>query len=256
MPIKFHTSTRRCELGTEDKAVLEHELERLERRTPQVDSDLMHLGIHIEKHPKREEYEGSVRLFVVNRALPARRNRAPSVAALLRRAFEDVEQQLDRYKAQLRREPRHHRRLTRMAMMRPMETLALPQVTAGGGAAPPDDGWRAEPGAGQPPGERPGRDRPRPHRPDHPDRALWREALRGERRAFDELVRPVIPGLEEVIVRELEERGQPSSERTVSGIVSDVLGLAFRQLARRPPEQTLFEWLEWMVQTAIQRAEF
>src|SRR5688572_2867760 len=104
MAIKFHTSTRRCELGPEEQKVLDHELERLERRTPQINPDLMHLGIHVEKHPRRQEYEGSVRLFVVNRALPARRNRAPTVAALLRRAFEDVEQQLERYKAQLRRE--------------------------------------------------------------------------------------------------------------------------------------------------------
>jgi hypothetical protein len=270
MPIKFHTSTQRCDLGPEEEKVLDHELARLEKRTTHINPDLMHLVIHVEKQPRREEYEGSVRLFVLNRALPARRNRAPTLAALLRRAFKDVEEQLDRYKVRLRREPMHDRRMTRMAIMRPVETLALhelhaaPESEAKGFALAPagvppgpagageEEGSDLEEAAGPPPGG----DSVPLEQGSAESEALWQHALRGDRSAFLALAHPEVAGLEHLIVEELEARGQPASDRTVEGIVADVLAVAFRQLARRPPERSLGEWMGWMVRTSIRRATF
>jgi hypothetical protein len=102
--IKYHLTTRRCQLNALDERALERELERLSHRLVHFSPDLVHLFFNVEKHPRRPEYAGSFRLVVLNRSLPARRNRAPTISALIRRAFDDIEEQLDRFKAKLRHE--------------------------------------------------------------------------------------------------------------------------------------------------------
>jgi ribosomal subunit interface protein len=107
--LKYQVTTRNCELTESAQGVIEHGIKRLERHLKHFDPDLTHLDLVIERHARREEYTGSVRLNVISQALPAGRNTGPTMEALLRSAFEDIEEQLSRYKSKLRREHTYDR---------------------------------------------------------------------------------------------------------------------------------------------------
>jgi ribosome-associated translation inhibitor RaiA len=103
--MKRHTTTKGFALTPANEAQLERRAARLERRLRRFDPDLVHLQVVMEKHPRREEYTGSVRLVVLEQVLAASRNKAASVRTLLTQVFRDIESQLDRMKAALRGEP-------------------------------------------------------------------------------------------------------------------------------------------------------
>lgn len=102
--MKRHTTTKGFALTPADEARLDRRVARLEKRLRSFEPDLVHLQVVIEKHPRREEYTGSIRLVVLEQVLTASRNAAASVATLLTEVFDDVEEQLDRLKAGLRGE--------------------------------------------------------------------------------------------------------------------------------------------------------
>ena len=102
--MRRHTTTKGFALAPADEARLERRVARLEKRLRTFDPDLVHLQVVIEKHPRREEYTGSVRLVVLEQVLAASRNTAAKVRTLLTEVFSDIESQLDRLKAELRGE--------------------------------------------------------------------------------------------------------------------------------------------------------
>ena len=118
--MQLHLTTRRFELpaGLEDD--LRRRMEHLAPRLRHFNPDLVHLDVTLEWHPRKREYSGSFRLSAAGALLPARRNRAASAEGLLDAAFDDLEEQLARYTARLRRE-RHHER--KRASTRSQEAL-------------------------------------------------------------------------------------------------------------------------------------
>jgi ribosome-associated translation inhibitor RaiA len=102
--MKRHMTTKGFALTPAEAARLERRIARLEKRLRRFDPDLVHLQVVIEKHPRRVEYTGSVRLVVLEQVLAASRNTAASVRTLLTEVFGDIESQLDRLKAELRGE--------------------------------------------------------------------------------------------------------------------------------------------------------
>ncbi|MFO7261716.1 MAG: HPF/RaiA family ribosome-associated protein [bacterium] len=97
-------TTKGFALTPADAAQLDRRVARLEKRLRTFNPDLVHLQVVIEKHPRREEYTGSVRLALLEQVLTASRNTATSVRTLLSEVFADIEAQLDRLKAALRGE--------------------------------------------------------------------------------------------------------------------------------------------------------
>ncbi len=100
--MKRHTTTKGFTLTPADEARLDRRVARLEKRLRSFNPDLVHLQAVIERHARREEYTGSVRLSVLDQVLAESRNTAPSVRTLLTEVFSDIEAQLDRLKAGLR----------------------------------------------------------------------------------------------------------------------------------------------------------
>jgi hypothetical protein len=91
-------------------ALIDRLVAKLERKLARVQPDLADLEIAIRKQARRMEYVSRVRLSVMELALPAMRNRAPTIEQLLREAFRDLNEQLDRLNAGLRGERLRHRR--------------------------------------------------------------------------------------------------------------------------------------------------
>jgi ribosome-associated translation inhibitor RaiA len=109
--MRVHVKARNHKLTNVDRRLLQRHVHRLERRLETFEPDLVQLDLTIDKHARREEYRGSVRLFVVNRTLTAARNTGGTAGAMMQAAFSDIEDQLERYKAELRGEPaRRHAR--------------------------------------------------------------------------------------------------------------------------------------------------
>ncbi|HEX7091891.1 MAG TPA: HPF/RaiA family ribosome-associated protein [Longimicrobiales bacterium] len=102
--MRRHTMTKGFALTPANEARLKRRVARLEKRLRSFDPDLVHLQVVIEKHPRREEYTGSVRLVVLEQVLAASRNTAATFRTLLTEVFSDIEAQLDRLKAGLRGE--------------------------------------------------------------------------------------------------------------------------------------------------------
>lgn len=127
--MKVHVTARNLTLTPADQRMLDRKIERLEKRLESFDPDLVHLDFTVERHARKPEYTGSLRLFVVNRTLTAARNTADTPAGLIQAAFEDIEEQLDRFKAELRREPERKRGAQQPRAATPAPEL--PEVPAG-----------------------------------------------------------------------------------------------------------------------------
>ncbi len=211
--IKFTLTTRRCELTDRDRELLDHHLQRLDPELKHFDPDLVHLTLDIERHPRREEYTGRVRLAVMNTLLPARRNTAPTLPALLKLAFDDLHEQLHRFKSQLRREFMHERKRASLPpeMVTVQERLLLDE------------------------------------------RELLDRALAGDRAAFDALVNRELPELTRAVERLLAEQGRPTDSATVEHVLADVLTTAFTDLARKPARWSMAGWLAWLARRMIRR---
>jgi ribosome-associated translation inhibitor RaiA len=126
--MKVHVKAKHLSLTPGETRRLNRFVGRLRKRLKTFDPDLVHLDLAVEKHPRKAEFTGSVRLFVVNRMLAARRNAGQTPAELLQGAFSDIEEQLDRFKSDLRRDAaRKRHRSAERSTPRPVE----PRVHAG-----------------------------------------------------------------------------------------------------------------------------
>jgi len=121
--MKVHVTAKNLTLSPADTRKLERRISKLRKRLDTFEPDLVQLDLAVERHPRRPEFTGSLRLFVVNRTLTARRNAADSPGKLIQAAFEDVEEQLDRFKAELRREPARKRLVTE-----PLSEATVPEL--------------------------------------------------------------------------------------------------------------------------------
>ncbi len=209
--IKLHFTTRRWELTEADRKVLQHHLEKLERQLRHFDPDAVDLYLDVERHPRRDEYLGSVRLFIFNEALPAKRNAAPTPRAFLNRAFQDLEEQLARFKSKLRREYTHERKRQSM----PPEAVRFRE------------------------------------RELMEERELLDRALVGDRAAFEQLVESELPALARIVRSALAEVGRDATEEVVQHVMADVLTKAFQLLARKPARWSLLGWLGWLARREI-----
>lgn len=211
--MKFQLTTHRCELTEADQRMLDHWLERIDRQLRHFDPDLVHLTFEVERHPRREEYLGSVRLSIFNRALPAKRNTGPALSVLLKRAFEDLEEQLARFKARLGHTYKHERKRASLSTdaIRTHESFMIEE------------------------------------------RELLDRALQGDRDAYETLVDSGIPGFRPVVARLLAEHGREPSIDEEERVLADVLSIGFRELARKPARWTLAGWLIWLARREIER---
>lgn len=211
--MKLMLTTRRCTLTDRDQEILDHYLQRLEPELQHFDPDLVHLSLDIERHARREEYTGRIRLSIMGTLLPARRNVAPTLAALLKLAFDDLHEQLHRFKSKLRRDYIHERRRASLSpeMVKVQERVLLDE------------------------------------------RELLDRALAGDRAAFDTLVNRELPTLTRAIARLLAEHGRPTDTETVEHVLADVLTTAFTDLARKPTRWSMAGWLAWLARRTIRR---
>lgn len=211
--IQVHLMTRRCELSAADRDFITREVARLERRLRHFAPDALHLFLDVERHARREEYRANIRLDILGVALPVKRNKGPSLHALLKEAFADVEDQLERYLAKLRREYLHERK---RASLRTEEIDAAERQLL-------------------------------------EERELYDRALAGDQEAFDLLVEAELPALARRIERELSQAGRTPTRDEVQHLIGDVLATAFAELAQKPARWSLGTWLGFLAHRQIER---
>lgn len=211
--LRYHLTTQRHEWTPADERALQRHLQRLEPQLRHFRPELVHLDIRLVHQPRADEFVGSFRLSLPGTVLVARRNRAPTVAALLHQAFADLEERLARYKARLRREYAHGRK---RAALEPEQVRFLERELL----------------------ER---------------RELLDRALAGDRAAFDALVEHELPGLRRRVERLLVAAGREATEEAVEHVVADVLAKAMAELAHKPARWTLGGWLGWLAQRVVER---
>ncbi|HWV58654.1 MAG TPA: HPF/RaiA family ribosome-associated protein [Longimicrobiales bacterium] len=107
--MNVHVTAKNLTLSPAATRMLERRISKLRKRLSAFEPDLVQLDVAVERHARRPEFTGSLRLFVVNRTLTAARNSADTPMGLIQAAFEDLEEQLDRFKAELRRESARRR---------------------------------------------------------------------------------------------------------------------------------------------------
>lgn len=211
--IQLHLMTRRAELSAADRDFINKEIARLERRLRHFSPDALHLFLDIERHARREEYRANIRLDILGVALPVKRNTGPTLHALLKAAFSDVEEQLDRYLAKLRRDYLHERKRA---------SLQTEEVEAA-------------------------------ERQLLEERELYDRALAGDQAAFDTLVEAELPGLARRIEAELTRVGRTPTRDEVQHLMGDVLATAFAELAQKPARWSLRTWLGFLARRQIER---
>lgn len=211
--MKFTLKTHRCTLTPAERAELDRRLDLLDRRLQHFDPDLVHLSLDIERHARRSEYRGSIRLVLLNHALPAKRNVAPTPSVLIKRTFEDLEEQVERFKARLRGEYTHERR---RASLSPEAVHAVERELLA-------------------------------------ERELLDRALLGDEAAFRNLINRELPGVSAAIGRMLAERGQDASAEAVEHVLMDVLTRAFSELPRKPARWSYGGWLAWLARRLLEQ---
>ncbi|MCS7172545.1 MAG: hypothetical protein N0A24_03925 [Armatimonadetes bacterium] len=209
--MELHLATKRCTLTSGAEKVLKRHLERIERRLRHFPPDLLHLELTVERAARKEEYTGSVRLRIGTHVLPARRNRSETLEGLLQAAFEDLEEQVGRFKARLRRDYAHERKR----------------------ASLPEEALRAH------------------ERALLEERALLDWALAGDQEAFHALVEEELPVLRRVLERELRTAGREVTEEVLEHFLADVLTVAFRELPHKPARWTTVGWLAWIARRVV-----
>ena len=212
--MKLQLTTHDFELSREDQEVIERHRAKLERQLRHFDPDLVHLTVNVERQLRNGDYLASVRLTLLNNhTLPARRNSGPAVAVVLRRAFEDIEEQLIRFKSKLRREYTYERKRASLApdVVQVHERALLEE------------------------------------------RELVDRAVTGDRAAFDTLVDAELSALSQVIARTLIEHGREVGPEGIERAMEDVLATAFGDLARKPARWSLGGWLLWLARRRLRR---
>jgi hypothetical protein len=204
--MKINITTHNYRLTDQDEAALEHLERKLGHYLRHVDPDLASITLDLERHSRREEFLGSGRLVIFNRALPAKRNSAPTLGVLIKRIGQDLEDQVRRFRARLGREFVYGRK--RGALTSAEQELAERQMGA--------------------------------------DRDLYERALQGEEAAWQELVELERPRLGGVIAAELGETGGGPGGEGTDELLDRVLERGFRDLARKPARWSIFGWLTWL----------
>jgi ribosome-associated translation inhibitor RaiA len=201
--MRVQIKTDDVRLTPADHDVLWRRIRSLEARLEHVEPDLINLQIVLEAQPRRTEYTGHVRLVVMNQVLAARRNQAKRVRTLLHRAFDDLEEQLERFNAGLRREVAWERK--RGARSTTAFRAAEQELTE--------------------------------------ERALLDRALAGERAAFDRVAETQLAGVRKVIFDSLSAAGHDITTRELDTELEWVLARAYERLDRKPERWTLHGWL-------------
>jgi hypothetical protein len=212
--MKVNVTTHNHVLSDQDQAAVTHLEQQLDRYLTHMDPDLVALTLDLEKHSRREEFLGSGRLVIFNRALPARKNSAPSLPVLVKRIGEDLEDQVRRFRARLGREYVYGRKRT--ALTSAELELAERQMGA--------------------------------------DRDLFDRALAGDEAAWQELVELERPRLRGLIAAELGAGSDGEDDQTVDDMLARVLEIGFQDLARKPARWSLFGWLTRLARREARRS--
>ena len=211
--MQLHLTAKRLDITPDVEEVLTRHLNRLRPRLRHFAPDLVHLDVALRRHPRKQEYSGSIRLSVTGTLLPSRLNRADTLEGLIKAAFDDLEEQLNRYKARLRRDHAHERRRASL----PRETI---------------EGWM---------------------RALLEERELLDRAVAGDRDAFDRLIEEDLPSVRRGILEALIERGEDLRPEMVEQVLADVLTVAARHVTSKPPRWSMNGWLTWLARKEIRR---
>ncbi len=209
--MEVHLTTQRFELGSHTREVLDRLVEHVQRRLRHFPPELVQLELRLQRAARREEYTGSARLRLPGRVLTARRNRSATPEGWLRAVFDDLEDQLSRYKAALRREHLHERRRASL----PREVVEAYQRAL------------------------------------LEERELLDRALAGDRSAFDRLAEEDLRAVRRTVERELLRLGREVTPEAVQQAVAEALAVGFRNLARKPARWTVGGWLSWVAKRVL-----
>ena len=99
MQIRYHDL---AVTGVQD--VVEHEVETVERRLEDVADDLKLLDVTVEHYERSDTYTARLVLQIPNRTIAARRDGGKTASEAVRKAFDDLRDQLDEHLAKLRGE--------------------------------------------------------------------------------------------------------------------------------------------------------
>lgn len=212
--MRLHVRLKGLELSASEQKLLQKRTARLEERLARIDPGLVDLEIVIERQARRREYLSQTRLIIMNRTLPAGRNRADEVRTLIVRVFEDIEEQLDQFLADLRgREESQRKR-----------------------------------------GLRAGRDLKRTSRRIAEEQALLARALAGDRTTFDQLAEARLAGVRKVIFEILSKGGREPTDDELDAALRLTLSRAYEMLARKPARWTMYGWLAHTARHVLKRS--
>ena len=74
--MQLHLTAKRLDITPNVEETLTRHLDRLRPRLRHFAPDLVHLDLALRRHPRKQEYSGSIRLRVAGTLLPSRLNRA------------------------------------------------------------------------------------------------------------------------------------------------------------------------------------
>jgi hypothetical protein len=213
--VRLDVTAKGLELTTAQEKLLRRHVDRLETRLAQFDPDLVDLELTLEKQARREEYACHARLVVMNRALPSRRGVARTLAMLLGKVFEDLEEEAAKLLSEIRGDAawRRKRHGSRDA------------------AKIADDARRLT-----------------------EERALLDQALAGERASFDRLAEAQLAGVRSVIFDVLSAGGHRPTDDALDQALSLTLSRAFERLAQKPEPWSLHGWLAWTARRELEAA--
>jgi ribosome-associated translation inhibitor RaiA len=90
-------ATRNWVLPETDRDVLERRIERVRRKLPTVNSELLHMVVRLDKHAKREEFICTARVAIMNRVIAARGRYQTAVRSSIGQTFDDLEREVDKF---------------------------------------------------------------------------------------------------------------------------------------------------------------
>lgn len=215
--MRIDVTLKNCTLSPADHRVLERRARKLEKRLGHIDPDLVHLQVAIEKQPRRIEFHSNIRLVVMNRVIPAGRNSAPTLRALITGALDDLERAVNAFNASIRRDAQKGRKGRKRGLRAPRRMA---------------EGQRALTEA----------------------RARMASSLAPGPPDFDKLAETQLLGVRRVIFDELARQGRTPHNAELDEALSHAMSVAARDLDRKPSRWTLHGWLAWVARREIRRA--